>query len=98
MYVQEKTPLLAIKFSLKMLDTEIADIQEEVPGDEMRQVLSNLGKLSIERVLGRMYHRRNFRIYGGDSEELYMVKPAEPRYWTIGAALSDAEETLADIM
>jgi type I restriction-modification system DNA methylase subunit len=98
-YVQEKTPMLAVKFSLNMLDAEMTDIQEEVANDEMRQVLSNLSKLSIERVLGRMYHRRNFRIYAdGDEDTLYMVKPSEVRYWTIAAALSDAEETLADII
>ncbi|MGB8345217.1 MAG: hypothetical protein WCD86_10060, partial [Ktedonobacteraceae bacterium] len=98
-HAQEKSPLLVVKFSLNMLDAGIADIREEAPDDEMRQALSKLSKLSTERVSGRMYHRRNFKIYENDDEDtLYIVKPAERRYWTIGAALSDAEETLADLM
>jgi Eco57I restriction-modification methylase len=98
-YVKETTPLSTIKFALNMLDEEVADIQEQEPDDTMRQALANLDKLSTERIAGRIYHRRNFRIYDGEDEDiLYRVKPAERRQWTIGAAYGDAERTLADVM
>lgn len=97
-YRQDNLPLLTVKFSLHDSDEMIADIQEDIPDDSMSQVLSNLDKLSTEYVGGSIYQRRNIRIYDDGDEILYRIKPIEPRYWTIGAALSDAEETFADLM
>jgi hypothetical protein len=63
----------------------------------MRRALSELNKLSNERVSQRMYHRRNFRIYNNNEDALYIVKPSEQRQWTVSAALKDAEETVAEL-
>jgi len=82
-----------------MLDADVTDIQEQEPDDEMHEVLTRLSRLSTERLSGQTYHRRNFRIYANGSEDiLYRIKPAERRQWTIGAAYSDAEETVTDLM
>jgi len=97
-YAEEVIPLLTVEFSLNMQGANIPVIQEAEPDEDMHLVLKNLDELSIETLPRRIYHRRNFRVYSDEGTTLYVVKPAERRLWTIGAALSDAEETIADLM
>jgi hypothetical protein len=63
----------------------------------MLKVLPKLQKLSIDPFSREMYHRRNFRIYDRITDTVSIIKPSESRLWTTGAALRDAEETLAEL-
>ena len=38
---------------------------------------------------------KNMYLEVNEGDTLFLIKPAEPRYWTMGAALADAEETVA---
>ena len=51
------------------------------------------GQLSSE-VPPYLNERRVLRIYG--SEDLFVLKPTEVRYWTATAGLNDADLILAD--
>lgn len=43
-----------------------------------------------------VFIRRNVRVYGNDS--IYIVKPAQRKYWNYSSACRDADEIFADIM
>jgi hypothetical protein len=54
--------------------------------DELEATLSeNHPSFSVQRVL---------RIYG--DEDVYIVKPADGRYWTLSRALNDADTIIAE--
>lgn len=97
LYIDEKAALYTIQFSSKYLHEDILDITSALPDSHMRQALAGLRDLSSERVLQKLYHRRNFRIYNKDNDTLYLVKPPEQRLWTVTAALNDAEETVSEL-
>jgi len=50
-------------------------------------------RLHVE-IADEVFAKRFLRVYGKD--ELYVIKPAELRYWTRSAALNDADEILAE--
>lgn len=96
-YTDESLPLYAIKFSLRMLDEKIPDVQE-IPADHyINRALSGLNRIGTESLSEMFYHRRNFKIYE-DGSNFYIIKPAERRLWTVGAALSDVEEAIAELI
>ena len=97
-YANENAPLQAVSFSSQELNDKIPDIRISTPDEHMSQALLGLDKLNIEKFSKRMYHRRIFRIYDNEQDSFSIVKPAELRFWTTSAALSDAEETVTELL
>ncbi len=97
-YTDETVPLRTVQFSLHLLADSVQNIQEAAPDDDMREALLGLDKLNTERIAGGVYQRRNFRIYDDEGNTVYIIKPAERRFWTIGASSTDVEETIADLI
>ena len=95
-FLDETASLQMVQFSSKRLDEDTPNIYTSFPDEHMRRALAGLNKLSNEQAARRIYHRRNFRIY--DNDTLYIAKPAEQRLWTSSAALSDAQETIAELI
>ncbi len=96
-HTDESIPLYAVKFSLRTLDDKIPDIQEIPSNRYLNEALSGLNQISTESLSEMNYHRRNFKIYE-DGSTFYIIKPTERRLWTVGAALSDVEETIAELI
>lgn len=96
-YIDEVLPMLGVRFTSRKLHEEDPSVQISFPDTYMRRTLPNLYRLSFERLSRGLYHRRNFRVY--DKPESFSIfKPAERRLWTISAALSDADETIAELL
>ncbi len=97
-YSDGSMPLYAVKFSMRSLDEKIPDV-EDVPADHnINQALSRLNRINTESLSEMLYHRRNFKIYDADGSTFFIIKPTEQRLWTVGAALSDVEETIAELI
>ncbi|HLH63799.1 MAG TPA: hypothetical protein VKV20_19135 [Ktedonobacteraceae bacterium] len=90
--------LLAIKFSQRMLEEKVPDVQLVSADRDKGRALSGLHQLSTEAISHAMYYRRTFKIYDENGTSFFIIKPSERLYWTRGAALSDAEETLAELI
>ncbi|HEX9733132.1 MAG TPA: hypothetical protein VGG06_14235, partial [Thermoanaerobaculia bacterium] len=91
--VPASSPLRAVKF--RVVDrsaSEPALRNTPVPGlDALFQRISELLPHSSQDVL---YVRRHLRVYGRG--ELYIVKPAQRRFWTRSAGLHDADAVMAE--
>jgi len=86
-------PLRVVRFSTRPTGTlPIADEPED--GLELQAVLARIARELPARIASGVYAERWLRIYAG--EVLYVVKPAEYRYWTLAAALNDADAILAE--
>lgn len=96
-FTDESAPLQTVKFSLRTLTEKIPDVEETLADNKMRQALSGLHQLNTEPLSKMLYHKRNFKIYDENGMTFYIVKPSERLHWTIGAALNDVEETLAEL-
>jgi type I restriction-modification system DNA methylase subunit len=96
--IDNSTSFCGVKFSLKNLAEDVPNIQEREIDQVTRKTLDALKMLSVEKCSETLYLRRNFRIYDQGGTIFYIVKPPECYNWTLGAALSDAEETLAELL
>lgn len=94
----DATSLCAVKFSLRDLQEAIPDVQEIATDQNTREALIGLEHISSEKFSETLYLRRNFKLYDHGGTVFYIVKPPECCYWTIGAALSDAEESLVELL
>lgn len=73
---------------------ELGRLQTHKQEDKLEEVLTKLdADLLEEKYL--VYIRRNLRIYQRD--KIYIVKPAQQKYWTYSAACRDADEIFSDI-
>ncbi len=59
----------------------------------LNDVLRRIEQQLETKIIDRVYSQRLLHVYAGD--DLYVVKPAELRYWSRSAALNDADEILA---
>lgn len=93
-------PYLVTQFFSESLHENADYVEISPPDEQMKSSLVQLQKISIERTSRQIYHRRNFRIYdhNGNSDSIFIIKPAEQRLWTTSAALCDAEETIAELL
>jgi hypothetical protein len=57
-------------------------------------VLKNIAEQLPPKLADHVFTRRNARIYVG--EYLYIIKPAQLRYWSRSAGLNDADTVLAE--
>lgn len=72
------------------------DIQTNViiNNDQLNEILLNLDRSLIDNQQ-MVFVRRNLRIY--QREKIFIVKPAQRKYWTYSAACRDADEIFEDI-
>lgn len=88
-----KTPLQVIKFSIVPYLGREQLIQTVQAGD-LVTVLKSIAEQLPPKLADRIFSRRNARIYIG--EYLYIIKPAQLRYWSRSAGLNDADTVLAE--
>ncbi len=96
-FIDDKLPMLAVQFTSKIAQEEVPTIQITNTDPHMDQAIPHFSSLAIEKLPGNLYYRRNFRVYE-DQETFSVLKPAEARLWTTGAALVDANETIAELL
>lgn len=97
MFVDESLPINGVQFISVKHEEEIPNIKLTAPNAAMYRTLPKLHQISLENFARDMYYRRNYRIY--DSKDSFSIfKPAESRLWTTSAALSDAEDTIAELL
>jgi len=61
---------------------------------DLQEVLTDISSLLDEQVTRQVYSRRHLRIYADD--QLFIIKPAQRRFWSRSAALNDADAILAE--
>lgn len=88
-----KTPLQVVKFSIvPYLDRE--QLIQTVQAEDLVTGLKSIAEQLPPKLSDRVFTRRNARIYNG--EYLYIIKPAQLRYWSRSAGLNDADTVLAE--
>ncbi len=86
-------PLNVIKFSLIPLPGRTSLIQI-MKVQELEGLLEQISQRLPQQIAKKIYTHRIVRIYDGD--DVYVVKPAQCRYWSQSAGLNDADEILAE--
>lgn len=88
-----QSPLSVLVLSL---DTAPNDMLECHMDDmETQGLLRTLDGMLLDK-RQNVFIRRNVRIYGKDS--IYIIKPAQKKYWNYSSACRDADEIFSDIM
>ncbi|MCK4625222.1 MAG: N-6 DNA methylase [Phycisphaerae bacterium] len=87
------SPLVIVKF--RMVATgKTGQKVRTVNAAGLNDVLRQIEKQLKAKIIDRVYSQRVLRLYAGD--DVYVVKPAELRYWSRSAALNDSDEILAE--
>jgi hypothetical protein len=86
-------PLQVVKFSMISTPSHRPAVRI-VEIKNLEAVLEGIARQLPQRMADRVYTRRNLRIYAGD--DLYVVKPAQRRYWSRSAGLNDADMIIAE--
>lgn len=87
------TPLEVVKFSIVPYPGREPVIQTVQAGD-LVTVLKSIAEQLPPQLADRVFTRQNARIYAG--KDLYIIKPAQLRYWSRSAGLNDADTVLAE--
>lgn len=87
-----KAPLSVLVLSIEQQDNNGLKIITN--NDKLEDILSNLDTSLVEK-RQMVFVRRNLRIYQQD--KIYIVKPAQRKYWTYSAACRDADEIFEDV-
>lgn len=61
---------------------------------ELEAVLNRIAEQLPQQVADQIYTRRDLRIYSG--QDIYIVKPAQKRYWSRSVGLNDADLILSE--
>lgn len=88
-----KAPLRVLRFSVQSRDSGDNQIRT-VPYQELETVLKNIAEQLPQKLADKIYTQRVLRIYAGN--DLYILKPAQRRYWSRSSGLSDADAILAE--
>ena len=88
-----KAPLQVVKLSIVPAPGREPVVQT-VPSQELEPILKRIADQLPLKIAERIYTRRDLRIYIG--EDIYIVKPAQRRYWSRSAGLNDADTILAE--
>lgn len=70
------------------------DLNVITNNDQLNEILLNLDRSLVDNQQ-MVFVRRNLRIY--QREKIFIVKPAQRKYWTYSAACRDADEIFEDI-
>jgi hypothetical protein len=88
-----QSPLQVVKFSFLPAPgrehiVRITQVQD------LKEVLSRIAEQLPQQIADRIFTRRDLRIYSG--QDIYIVKPAQKRYWSRSAGLNDADLILSE--
>lgn len=88
-----KSPLQVVKFSF--IPTPGREhIVQTTQVQELKAVLNRIAEQLPQQIADRIYTRRDLRIYAG--QDIYIIKPAQKRYWSRSAGLNDADIILSE--
>ena len=88
-----ESPLSVLVLSL---ETHYQDVLEcHVNNTDTQDLLLKLDEMLVDK-RQNVFIRRNVRIYSKDS--IYIIKPAQKKYWNYSSACRDADEIFSDIM
>jgi N-6 DNA Methylase len=88
-----QSPLQVVKFSF-LPAPEPVHIVQISQVQELKAVLNRIAEHLPEQIADRIYTCRDLRIYTG--KDIYIVKPAQKRYWSRSAGLNDADLILSE--
>ncbi len=88
-----KSPLQVVKFSFVPAPAP-EHIVQTTQAQELKAVLNRIAEHLPQQIADRVYTRRDLRIYTG--QDIYIVKPAQKRYWSRSAGLNDADLILSE--
>ncbi|MCY7276166.1 MAG: N-6 DNA methylase [Phormidesmis sp. CAN_BIN44] len=86
-------PLQVIKFSFVPAPGR-KHIVQTTQVQELKAVLNRIAEQLPQQIADRIFTRRDLRIYSG--QDIYIVKPAQKRYWSRSAGLNDADLILSE--
>jgi hypothetical protein len=89
----ERAPLQIVRFSLVSVPGRNPTIQT-TQAQELKAVLNRIAEQLPQQIADRIYTRRDLRIYTG--QDIYIIKPAQKRYWSRSAGLNDADLILSE--
>jgi hypothetical protein len=87
------SPLQVVKFSF-LPAPEPEYIVQTTQAQELKAVLNRISEHLPQQIADQIYTRRDLRIYTG--QDIYIVKPAQKRYWSCSAGLNDADLILSE--
>ncbi len=95
--------MLPVKFDIVPSILDVPNVTESSPNDATKDAIKLFWLLGNENISDTFRYRRNIRIFsipdpGQGSNGFYLIKPLEQRHWTIGAAISDAEGVILEIV
>jgi hypothetical protein len=87
------SPLQVVKFSFLPAPGR-EEIVQTTQAQELKAVLDSIAEQLPQQIADRIFTRRDLRIYSG--QDIYIVKPAQKRYWSRSAGLNDADLILSE--
>ncbi|MGI0493491.1 HsdM family class I SAM-dependent methyltransferase [Alkalinema pantanalense CENA528] len=87
------SPLQVVKFSFVPVPGREPVVQT-TQVQELKAVLNRIAEQLPQQIADRIFTRRDLRIYSG--QDIYIVKPAQKRYWSRSAGLNDADLILSE--
>ncbi len=87
------SPLQVVKFSFLPAPGPKHIVQNS-QAQELKAVLNRIAEHLPQQIVDQIYTRRDLRIYTG--QDIYIVKPAQKRYWSRSAGLNDADLILSE--
>jgi len=89
----ERSSLQVVRFSLVSVPGRNPTIQT-TQAQELKSVLNRIAEQLPQQIADRIYTRRDLRIYTG--QDIYIIKPAQKRYWSRSAGLNDADLIISE--
>jgi hypothetical protein len=89
----ERAPLQIVRFSLVSVPGRNPTIQT-TQAQELKAVLNRIAEQLPQQIADRIYTRRDLRIYS--EQDIYIIKPAQKRYWSRSTGLNDADLILSE--
>jgi len=87
------SPLQVVKFSLVPASSQ-EPIVQTTQAQELKVILGRIAEQLPQQIADRIYTRRDLRIYTG--QDIYIIKPAQKRFWSRSAGLNDADLILSE--
>lgn len=88
-----KSPLQVVKFSFVPAPGR-EQIVQTTQVQELKTILNRIAEQLPQQIADRIYTRRDLRIY--TNQDIYIIKPAQKRYWSRSAGLNDADLILSE--
>jgi len=86
-------PLSVVCFEV-VTTNQAREIERRTASEQLSETLRYLDRLLLQQHSPTLYMRRHVRIY--DGAMVYLVRPAEQRFWSRSQARVDADSLLAE--